>query len=263
MRAHQMQVDVLAITDHDTTAGLAAAHAFQQTQKRPMWIVNGVELSAAWHNFTLHVVGLGIDIDCPQLQERLAQQQHLRLQRAMKIAEKLEKQGFPPMWEAVKAAAGQGEVTRTHFAKVLVRDHGVKHLQTAFDRYLGKGQCAYVKTDWPSLETIVGWIKEAGGQAILAHPHHYDLSAKWLRRLFAEFRQVGGDAAEIVPLAAGKVKRTFVNELIQQHQLLASVGSDFHAPSRWTELGKQLSIDATVTPIWHDWQFPSMGKEVL
>ncbi|WP_394220861.1 PHP domain-containing protein [Alteromonas gracilis] len=254
LRAHTMQVDALAVTDHDTVAGLEEAHATQAKQKRALTIIDGVEISTTWHSFDIHIVGLNVDRHCPMFLERLQGQSQTRETRAEKIADKLEKCGFEGVLARAKALAGVGQVTRAHFARVLVNNYGVPSMDAAFKKYLGKGKRAAVKAEWPSIETAITWIHEAGGQAVLAHPAHYDMTAKWLRRLVALFEQAGGDAIETVFPGINKTKQELINELAQTHQLLASAGSDFHFPSRWTELGKNLGISSKLTPVWHNWQ---------
>ena len=257
-----MQVDALAVTDHDTVAGLEEAHATQAKQKRPLTIIDGVEISTSWHGFDIHVVGLNVDRHCPLFLARLKGQSETRETRAQKIAEKLEKCGFEGVLPRAKALAGVGQVTRAHFARVLVNNYGVPTMQAAFKKYLGKGKRAAVKAEWPSIETAISWIQEAGGQAVLAHPAHYDMTAKWLRRLVALFDQLGGDAIETAFPGINKTKQELINELAENHDLLASAGSDFHFPSRWTELGKNLGISSKLTPIGHNWQQLAMPKVV-
>ncbi len=253
LRAHNMQVDVLAITDHDTLAGLDEAHDTQASQSRAMTIVDGVEISTRWHAFDIHIVGLNVDRCDPVFLQRLDEQSQTRRDRAEKIAQKLECCGFSGVLEKATALAGEGQVTRAHFARALVEHYGVGSVQNAFKQYLGKGKRAAVKAHWPSIATAIGWIQEAGGQAVLAHPAHYDMTTKWLRRLVAEFAEAGGDAIETAFPGMNPEKRRIVIELAREHQLLASAGSDFHFPSRWTELGRGLNIDAQLTPIWHNW----------
>ncbi|AMJ97979.1 S-adenosylmethionine tRNA ribosyltransferase [Alteromonas macleodii] len=254
LRAHTMQVDALAVTDHDTVAGLEEAHATQSKQKRALTIIDGVEISTTWHSFDIHVVGLNVDRHCPTFLERLQGQSQTREARAEKIADKLEKCGFEGVLTRAKALAGVGQVTRAHFARVLVNNYGVPSMDAAFKKYLGKGKRAAVKAEWPSIETAIEWIHDAGGQAVLAHPAHYDMTAKWLRRLVALFEQAGGDAIETAFPGINKTKQELINELAQTHHLLASAGSDFHFPSRWTELGKNLGISSKLTPVWHNWK---------
>lgn len=253
LRAHTMQVDVLAITDHDTVAGLDAAHAKQAEQKRPLKIIDGVEISTTWHGFDIHIVGLNVNRDCPTFLARLSEQANARQNRAELIGEKLVKCGFNGVLERAMALAGEGQVTRAHFARVLVNNYGVPTMEAAFKKYLGKGKRAAVKAQWPSIETAILWIQEAGGQAVLAHPAHYDMTAKWLRRLVLLFAQSGGDAMETAFPGINKTKQMLINELALEHNLLASAGSDFHFPSRWTELGKNLGINSELTPIWQTW----------
>lgn len=253
LRAHTMQVDVLAITDHDTVAGLETAHNTQAKQKRPLKIIDGVEISTNWHGFDIHVVGLNVDRTNPTFLAQLEGQAQTRKVRAEKIAEKLGKCGFEGVLPRAIALAGEGQVTRAHFARVLVNNYGVGTMNAAFKKYLGKGKRAAVKAEWPSVETAIEWIHGAGGQAVLAHPVHYDMTAKWLRRLVDLFAEAGGDAIETAFPGISKDKQALVNELAASHNLLASAGSDFHFPSRWTELGKNLGISSNLTPIWHDW----------
>jgi len=254
LRAHTMQVDVLAITDHDTVAGLDEAHGVQAKQKRAMTIIDGVEISTLWHSFDIHIVGLNVNRHCPIFLKRLAEQAAVREERAHLIAEKLEKCGFESVLPRAKALAGVGQVTRAHFARVLVNNYGVPSMEAAFKKYLGKGKRAAVKAQWPAIETAIMWIQEAGGQAVLAHPAHYDMTAKWLRRLVATFEQAGGNAIETAFPGINKTKQELINEIAQTHNLLASAGSDFHFPSRWTELGKNLGISSKLTPVWHNWE---------
>lgn len=252
-RAHNMQVDVLAITDHDTIAGLREAHEYQQTQKRPLTIINGVEISTEWHGFDIHVVGLNVDCEAPAFVAFLAAQAARRSQRAEKIAEKLTKCGFEGVLERAIHLAGPGQLTRAHFARVLVNNYGLNSMDSAFKKYLGKGKRAAVKAVWPAMSEAIDAISQAGGQAVLAHPAHYDMTAKWLRRLVDDFAQAGGHAVEAACPGMAAQKRELVYELVKDHQLTASAGSDFHFPSRWTELGRNLGLADGLTPVWHDW----------
>ena len=252
-RAHTMQVDVLAITDHDTTAGLHEAHDAQRQHARQLHIVDGVEISTAWHSFDIHIVGLQVDVNHPVLTAFLSAQASRRNARALKIAEKLERCGFEGVYEKAKANAGIGQITRAHFARVLVSDYGVSSMDTVFKKYLGKGKRAAVKAQWPGIAEAVDIIQQAGGQAVLAHPAHYDMTAKWLRRLVDDFSQAGGDAIECASVAVGKQKQMLIDELALSNNLKVSTGSDFHFPSRWTELGRSATPSPSLTRIWDGW----------
>lgn len=258
-RAHSVQLDVLAITDHDCIDAIAPALRFQQGQSRALHIVPGVELSCRWHGFDIHILGLNIDYCCPQFLARLAEQARVRAQRAERICQKLSKAGVDNVFADAERLAGKSQLTRTHIARVLLERGLVSHMQGAFDKYLGKGKRAFVSPEWISIEQAVSWIQQAGGQAVLAHPGHYDLSAKWLRRLVDEFTVAGGEAMELTQGQLASQKYALLVEICQQQGLLASTGSDFHHPGRWRELGRQLHLPEGITPIWHNWQLPSVA----
>lgn len=263
MRAHTMQVDVLAITDHDTVAAAESARTFQKSQKRKLVLISGIELSTRWHGFDIHVIGLNINERDPVFQQRLQQQHETRLARAHNIARKLEVCGVPDIGDLVFKQAGNGQVTRSHFAKALVKEGHVKDHAQAFKKWLGKGKRAYVAPKWIELSTAIEWINQAGGQAVLAHPSHYDMTTKWLRRLVAEFAQAGGDGIELNYPNLAPEKQKLLIEIAQENNLRGSQGSDFHFPSRWTELGRRSSLPDGITPIWHDWNLENMLKEAV
>ncbi len=106
----------------------------------------------------------------------------------------------------------------------------------------------------------VNAIHAAGGQAVLAHPGRYDLTAKWLKRLITAFVEAGGDAMEVAqPQQAPQERRTLADYAIQ-YNLLASQGSDFHYPSPWMELGRNLWLPSGVEPVWKDWGISSQDR---
>lgn len=263
LRAHNMQVDVLAITDHDTVAAISEAQDFQETQKRKLTLISGIELSTRWHGFDIHVIGLNIDENDPVFLERLKLQHETRLHRAQNIARKLELCGFTGIGELVFKLAGRGQVTRSHFAKALVQNGHVKDNAQAFKQWLGKGKRAYVAPKWITLSEAIEWIQAAGGRAVLAHPSHYDMTTKWLRRLIAEFSQSGGDGIELNYPNLTPAKQTLLVSMAKENKLLGSQGSDFHFPSRWTELGRRSKLPDDIKPIWHDWQLNNAINEAV
>ncbi len=254
-RAHSMQVDVLAITDHDTVQGIDEALAYQKQLKRPLHIVPGVEISTSWHNFDIHVLGLNVDHQDTDFLQQLELQSLERDRRAQQMSDKLEKAGVANVLEDAKALAGVGQLTRAHFARVLVNRQVVKDFDSVFKKYLGKGKRAHVKPKWISIQQAVSWIHQAGGKAVLAHPGHYDMTTKWLKRLVAEFAEAGGDGMEVIHSHLSPERKKLLAELAAAHGLNSSSGSDFHYPNRWTELGKNLALPEQLVPIWHEWAF--------
>ncbi|MEW6983433.1 PHP domain-containing protein [Colwelliaceae bacterium 6471] len=252
-RAVNFQIDVLAITDHDTVAGLDIAKDYILEKNVPLKLIEGIEISTLWHGFEIHIVGLNIDKNNPQLVELINEQQARREIRATTMGEKLTKCGFPDIYTLAKEMAGDGSITRAHFAKVLHQQGKVNNLQAAFDKYIGKGQRAYVAPKWCSIDEAVDVIHQAGGHAVMAHPIRYDLSAKWLRRLIVQFKEDGGDGLEAVLPQMNPEQRRLMVSYCLEYDLYASLGSDFHYPSKWSDLGRNLYLPENVQPIWTHW----------
>ena len=252
--AVNFQIDVLAITDHDSVKGLDIAKQTILDQNIPLTLINGIEISTQWQGFEIHIVGLNIDPDHAQLQSLISAQQQRREDRATSMGEKLEKCGFEDVYSDAKAMAGEGSITRAHFAKVLLQRSVVSKMQSAFDKYIGKGKRAYVKPNWCSIEEAVATIHAAGGVAVMAHPIRYDLTAKWLRRLIVDFKDAQGDGLEVVLPQMNNEQRKIMLNYCSEYDLYASMGSDFHQPSRWSDLGRNLVMPEQAKPIWQLWQ---------
>lgn len=248
LRAHQHGVTALALTDHDTTAGLAEAQA--SAAATGLKLIPGIELSTLWENQCFHIVGIGINPEHTPLAEATRNLQNTRTERAEKIADKLAKKRIPGAMEAVKKAAGDGMITRSHFADFLVSQHHVSTPQEAFDRYLAKGKPAYVATPWAELELAVNWITESGGIAILAHPLRYKLSANWMKRLLTAFKNAGGQGMEVITGRINSDEIRMAATLASRFELAGSTGSDFHCPDQWVELGRLAPLPGHIKPVW-------------
>lgn len=251
-RAHLHGVDVLALTDHDVTDGLAEAADAARTLG--LTLVPGVEISVTWMNQTLHIVGLDIDPACPALQDGLAGLREFRRWRAQEIDRRLAKKRIAGALDGAARFAHGKILSRTHFARFLVEQRHARDMAQAFRLFLGRGKPAHVPGRWASLADAARWIRDAGGLAVIAHPARYKLTAGKLKRLLGEFRECGGAAIEVV---AGRhdadTARRFA-AVAQEHDLLASVGSDYHGPEGgWGELGRVPPLPAGCMPVWEAW----------
>jgi len=257
-RAVEMRVGVLAITDHDSTEGLARAARAIADHQLPLQLVNGVEISTLWENHEIHIVGLGIDPEHPAMVNLLRSQAELRQQRAQEMGRRLAKARIEGAWEGALHLAQGGAVTRAHFARYLVEFGAADNIAQVFKKYLAKGKTGYVPPQWCTIEQAVDAIHQSGGQAVVAHPGRYDLSTKWLKRLLAFFAEQGGDAMEVAQCQQAPNERAQLAAYARDYQLLASQGSDFHQPCSWIELGRKLWLPAGVEPVWRHW--PVAGK---
>jgi len=252
-RAANRQVDMLAITDHDTVDGLAQARQTIIEQNLKLTLIAGIEITTDWLNHEIHVVGVNIDEQHGALTDLIKAQKEKRESRAVEMGVRLEKAKIPGVYEAVKRIAGEGAITRAHFARHLVDIGAAATFQKVFDKYLSRGNTAYVPHNWVGLSEAIDVIHQAGGQAILAHPNHYKLSNKWMRRLFAQFKEFNGDAMEVAMGQQSPQMRLQLAMWSKEYDLLASQGSDFHFVGRWRDLGKSLHLPDMAKPIWCDW----------
>ena len=259
-RAVEKGVDVLAITDHDTVAGLTLAQEAISAQQLPLQLINGVEISTSWQQLEIHIVGLNINPQCPQFLQRLASQQQARVARAEEMARRLEKSQIPNVLPAVLALANGAALTRTHFARHLVSIGKASTMDGVFKKYLGRGKIGYVPNNWVEMADAIAWIHDAGGVAVLAHPLKYKLTTKWVKRLAEQFAASGGDAIEVISPQQTPVQKRELWALCQLHGLTASVGSDFHQVTTWNDIGKNLYLTDDVIPVWANW--PLQGNAV-
>lgn len=246
-------VDVLALTDHDSVAGLAEATAAADAAE--IRLVPGIELSAIWKQYNIHVVGLNIRPDHAGLVAGLARQAEARGLRARQIGERLAERGMPGAYEGALALASSPEaISRTHFSQWLFAQGHVGSIQQAFDRWLGPGKPGAVPMPWASLAEVVGWIREAGGQAVLAHPGRYSMSRTRLRELLVAFVDAGGEAMEVATATEKPDMIQYLARLSVQLGLTASQGSDYHGqPAPWIALGRFPALPTICTPVWSSW----------
>lgn len=251
-RAAVAGVEFLALTDHDTTAGLAEAR--KMARSYDISIINGCEISVTWSNMTVHIVGLNIDDNNAELQQGLLKLQEHRDWRAREIGRRLEQKGISGAYEGACSVARGVLISRTHFAHFLADQGYAKNVRDVFKSFLVNNKPGYVAGTWASLEEVVAWIRNAGGQAVIAHPARYRLTRSKLLRLIGEFKELGGAALEVVSGSHSKDECFTMARYARENGLLASAGSDFHGPENpWIELGRLPELPQGCNPIWNDW----------
>lgn len=245
-------VRYLALTDHDTQQGIAAART--RAQELGITLIPGLELSCVWRGRGVHLVGLGIEPESDAMQRRLAAMATARADRAKLIARALAKAGLSDenaIYQHALALADGGSVGRPHFARALVALGKVKSLNLAFKKYLGAGKPGDVKQAFPELAEGLNWLNEAGGVAVLAHPLKYNLTRTKLRELLADFSRLGGQAVEIISGVQAVNETRDMLQLAQEAGLAGSLGSDFHVPDQsWQALGCAGELPAGIRPVW-------------
>lgn len=252
-KAAELGVDTLALTDHDDVRGLPEARA--AAKEAGITFINGVEISVSWETTTLHIVGLHMDPENAVLSDGLGAIRLGRVERAKGMAQALTERGIEGSLEGAYSYADNKEmVGRTHFARYLVEKGVVPDVKTAFKHYLVKGKPGYVPQIWASLEDSVAWLHQAGGVAVIAHPGRYKLGAGPLRRLFAQFKETGGDALEVVTGNHTADQARYFAGMSKAFGLAASRGSDYHGPGEsYTLPGRLPQLPAGLTPVWELW----------
>jgi len=252
-RAAARGVDVLALTDHDEVAGLGEAR--EAAREAGIELVNGSELSVSWEDLTIHIVALRIDPHNAALVAGLAAIREGRGSRAKRIGDALAAAGIAGAYEgALKFVTSEALVARSHFARWLVEAGHARDVKEVFKHYLVPGKPGHVPHPWATLEQAINWIHGAGGQAVVAHPGRYRVSASGMRRLLGEFRDAGGDAIEVLTSAHTAAQYTEYATLCRVFGVRASSGSDFHGPGEsWMDLGDLPPLPAGVVPVWQDW----------
>jgi len=249
-------VKTLALTDHDNTAGIDEAQA--AARALGIQLLPGVEISVTWQRQTVHIVGLNFDDKNSALQDGLKALQAFRVERAEEIALRLEKAGIPDALEGARNLSNGWLVSRTHFARYLVEIGVMPDVRRVFRHYLVHGKPGYVAGEWADLEQAIGWINDAGGEAVIAHPARYQMSRSKLRRLIEAFRAAGGAGLEVVSGSHSRDDAFKMARHAQDFGLLASAGSDYHGPEHpWIELGRLPALPDGCVPIWRDWGIES------
>ena len=250
MRAVNEKLDIISLTDHDTITGLAEAASL--ADKHKIKFIPGVEISCSWRTTTLHVVALGIERRSDKLQKLLQQTQNSRQERARAIGQKLEMAGITNAYNKARAMSRNGLITRTHYAKLLLKESRAASLKHSFKKYLSSGKPGFVKGNWAKLQGVISTVHGAGGLAIIAHPLRYKMSNTKLNTLLSDFKNHGGDGIEAVNAGNNPDSTKYLSGLCSEYELYASCGSDFHAPGGFIELGKMPPIPGSCRPIWNE-----------
>lgn len=223
---------------------------------RRLVLIPGVEISITWAGHTIHIVGLRIDPANAALQAGLAANRDGRSMRAREIAAGLERHGVPGAYEgALRFAANPGLIARSHFGRYLVAQGICSSQREVFDHWLVEGKPGFVPQRWASLADAVGWIRGAGGTAVLAHPGRYQrLDETRLWALAEDFVAAGGEAIEVVAGGHGPEEIARFARWAKRLGIRASRGSDFHDPleSRF-DVGQAPPLPPGLVPVWTDW----------
>ena len=222
-RAAEAGLDLIALADHDTTAGVRPAMA--AAEERGIRVLPAIEISASHRGRDIHILGYGIDPDAPALAEHSAEARERRDVRIREMIDRLAELGVDVAYDAVVEEAGPNAqaLARPHLARVLWNQGHVPSVSAAFDRYIADDGPAYVPVRAVDVPGAIERVHEAGGLAVWAHP-----PMPLLGGALREFVEAGLDGLECY---RPRVEPSDLNRLLnkaRQHDLLVTGGSDWH-----------------------------------
>lgn len=219
------RLDVIALTDHDTVAGVEEAR--EAARGRALHVVPGLEVSTTWDETELHILGYFVDLSDPALRRHGAEAGERRRRRLEEMVRRLRGQGVTVAFETVVEMAGDdvASLGRPHLARALEEAGYVDEPAEAFDRFIGNDHPAYIPTRLVDPESAIAMIHGAGGVAVWAHPPSHLLD-ELLPRLVA----VGLDGLEAYRPRHRPEKTTRLERAASHHGLVVSGGSDWHGP---------------------------------
>ena len=223
-------VSAFALTDHDTVAGVAKAK--EAVAGTGVTVISGTEISAAYKNKDIHILGLFIDETDSALTEALSRAVANRESRNERMAERFRNLGIPLTLEALRETNPNTVITRAHFAKYLLEHHYVKTQAEAFDRFLGYDAPCFVPREYMPPEQAISLILAAGGVPVLAHPLLYKLSKEELNTLLSRLCDAGLKGLEVYYSSNIGLDESISYGLANRFGLLMTGGSDFHGANK-------------------------------
>ncbi|MGH2574140.1 MAG: PHP domain-containing protein [Ignavibacteria bacterium] len=221
-KAKDKSISLLSITDHDNID--AIDEAYEYGKELGVEVIPGVEISSVHNEREIHILGYFIDTKNKELQNQLSLFRNQRLNRAVKIVEKLNELGIPIKLEnVIDKVIGNGSIGRPHIAFALQEGQFIESYFEAFTKYIGNGKPAYVKKLNPSVKETADIIAKAGGLSFIAHP------GKNIRDVFlTELIDAGIDGIEVIHPSHSAEDINYFQGIVSQYFLLESGGSDFH-----------------------------------
>ena len=224
--AARIGLTALALTDHDTVAGLPRFQAAAAGKSfRP---VPGVELSVDCSSGVMHMLGYWMDTANPELVRQMEWIRNGREMRNRSMLDKLNALGFAMTWDEVQAVAGEDIVGRPHFGQVMIQKGYVKDKNEAFDKWLGDGKPGYADRPRLTAEVAVALIRQAGGVAVLAHPFSLHISKDAMASLFIQLAAAGLAGVECYYSEHSADLTKEYLAMAKQANLVPTGGSDFH-----------------------------------
>ncbi|BCJ93478.1 phosphatase [Anaerocolumna cellulosilytica] len=233
--ASEKQLAAIALTDHDTLAGIPEANKESDILKEEgtfIQIIPGTEISVSYRKKDIHILGLFVDTNSGQLYDSLEQARIRREERNHKMTANLRTAGIDITVDKLKEAEGDAVLTRAHFAKYMVEHGYVKTNQDAFTKYLHDDSPYYVPREYLSPEEAISLIHSAGGLAVIAHPLLYKFTLPEVEAMVAYLKDYGLDGVETIYSANTGFDEGHIRRIANKYDLAMTGGSDFHGKNK-------------------------------
>lgn len=227
--AIEKNVNVLALTDHDTFDGIEEGK--QAAKNKNITFIPGIELNIQRSRGEFHLLGLGIKEPSTSLIKICKELQEGRLSRNQQIIEKMQQDGFPVNYQELKEMFPTQILGRPHLAAYLVEKKVVKKRQLAFDKYLGKGRPYYVERRAADLYDAIYAIKDSGAVPVLAHPLSLYVSWGKMEETLADLKETGIEGLEAWHPGTRVGEALRLEEMAKKLGFFVTAGSDFHGPN--------------------------------
>lgn len=228
--AASKNVSAIALTDHDTTAGLL--EAMEATKKYPVELIPGIEFSTEYAGRDIHILGLFLNWQAPFFQDGIRCFVDSREDRNLKMCDKLLEAGIPVTYDDLKKEYPDCVITRAHYAKYMLKNGWIKSMAEAFERYIGDNCPCFVPRKKVTPIEAVLFIRKAGGLSILAHPTLYHMGDEALNELISPLVSAGLSGIEAIYSTYTMQDERRMKNLAAKYSLLISGGSDFHGSAK-------------------------------
>ena len=243
-------IDAIALTDHDTCAGLIEAK--NRSDNQGIKFIPGIELEIDFKPGEFHLLGLNIVNWQGELEQALKEIMKKRLERNLRMVQLINESGVELTYEEVVNEAHGQVIGRPHFASLLVKKKLVKTTMKAFDKYLATGRPFHIGKEALSLEDGVRLIKKAGGHPVIAHPMSLFVSwGKFPERL-ATWQEIGVEGIEVWHSGTKPRNSIRLEQIADDLGLFKTGGSDYHGDNRKDRPlglgagGKEIPIDPAI-----------------
>ena len=223
-------LSAFALTDHDTTDGVK--EALDAAKDKDIEVIPGIEFSSEYEGQDIHIVGLYIDYESDYFKRRLVNFVNGRIIRNQEMCRRLTEHGIPVSYEELTAEFPDSVITRSHYAKFMLKHGYTKSLKEAFDRYIGDRCPCFVPRKKITPMRAVEIILKAGGFPILAHPLLYHMGRERLEHLVAVLKDMGLQGLEAIYSTHTPSDERQMRALAEKYDLCISGGSDYHGSAK-------------------------------